>query len=88
MEKKKLPTIPKAWTISHEQRVNLAKEIDVLRQVEVTTMQHCSLSYDDICKLVSLLYTLMNEFGLEYKRDEKGHRCMWEGIVLKEENER
>ena len=82
------PTITKSWTISHEQRVNLAKEIDVLREVEVTTMEHCPLSYNDICKLVSLLYTLMNEFGLEYKRDEKGHRCMWNGIVLKEENEK
>jgi len=74
------------WTLSHEQRVKLVKEIDVLREVEVTTMEHCPLSYNDICKLVSLLYTLMNELGLEFKKDEYGHRNMWAELVLKEKD--
>ena len=84
---KKLSTITKAWTISYEDRVKLLEKLQCLQRIEQTTSEHCPIDYDEICKAVTLLYTMCNMFGFENKRDKDGIRSFYSDLVLKEENE-
>ena len=83
---KKLSTITKAWTISYEDRVTLLEKLQCLQRIEQTTSEHCPIDYDEICKAVTLLYTICNMFGFENKK-ENGVRSFYSDLVLKEENE-
>jgi len=83
---KKLSTITKAWTISYEDRVKLLEKLQCLQRIEQTTSEHCPIDYDEICKAVTLLYTICNMFGFE-NRKENGIKSFYADLVLKEENE-
>ena len=83
---KKLSTITKAWTISYEDRVKLLEKLQCLQRIEQTTSEHCPIDYDEICKDVTLLYTICNMFGFE-NRKENGVKSFYADLVLKEENE-
>ena len=82
------PTITKAWTISYEDRVTLLEKLQCLQRIEQTTSEHCPIDYDEICKAVTLLYTMCNMFGFENKKDKDGIRSFYSDLVLKEENEK
>ena len=81
------PTITKAWTISYEDRVKLLEKLQCLQRIEQTTSEHCPIDYDEICKAVTLLYTMCNMFGFENKKDKDGIKSFYADLVLKEENE-